>query len=121
MRAVDASLLVAALAGSAQAEAFVRGEGPVWISNVVLAEAVGALEAAYGRTRAQMEAALERVLDNRDLVLEDPAVARAALEGYRKGLAFEDALALEAARKAGHLPFATLRPEFQDVPGSTVL
>jgi predicted nucleic-acid-binding protein len=121
MRAVDACLLVAALAGSPPAVAFVRGEGPVWVSLPVLAEAVRALEIVHGRTREQMAEALERILDNRDLVLEEPGVARAALEGYRRGLAFEDALAFEVARKAGHLPFATLRPEFRDEPGSTVL
>lgn len=121
MRSVDAALLVGALAGSKVAEDFIRNEGPVWISHLVLAEAVQALEAAYGRSQAQIREALERILDNRDLVLEDPQVCRGALEGYGAGLAFEDAMALAVARKAGHLPMATLREALRTVPGALVL
>ena len=120
MRAVDATLLVGSLAGGAQAEAFIRNEGPVWVSHLVLTEAVRVLEGAYGRTRAQLAEALEMLLDNRDLVLEDPQVPRAALEGYRGGLDFEDAMALETARRAGHLPLATLREELRGIPGTLV-
>jgi predicted nucleic-acid-binding protein len=123
MRSVDASLLLASLKGGPQAgpaEAFIRSEGPVWISHLVLAETVRVLEAVYGRTRAQMEAALERLLDNKDLVLEDPDCARAALETYRDGLDFEDALALETARRAGHLPMATLRDSLRGVSGAVL-
>ncbi len=120
MRSVDASLLLGSLAGgagAAAAEAFIRNEGPVWISHLVLAETVRVLEAGYGRTRDQIAQALEMVLDNRDLVLEEPSVPRAALEGYKAGLDFEDALTLEAARRAGHLPLASLRPDWRGVPG----
>ncbi|BDU76768.1 PIN domain-containing protein [Mesoterricola sediminis] len=123
MRSVDASLLVAALAGGpggAAAEAFIRTEGPVWISQVVLAEAVRVLEGGYGRTRDQLGLALERLLDNRDLVVDEPGSARAALALYRQGLDFEDALALETARRAGHLPMATLRTALGGVAGAFI-
>lgn len=123
MRSVDASLLVAALAGgpgAPAAEAFIRGEGPVWISLVVLAETVRVLEGGYGCGRDHLAAALERILDNRDLVVEDPAVALAALERFKEGVDFEDALALEAARRAGHLPMATLRGTLGGVAGAFV-
>ena len=65
-----------------------------------------------------MAEALAMILDNRDLVLEDAAVPLAALEGYRAGLEFEDAMALETARRAGHLPMATLREALRGVPGT---
>ena len=120
MRSVDATLLVSGLAGGAAAETFIRNEGPVWVSHLVLAEAVRVLEGGYGRTRPQVAEALERLLDNKDLVLEDPAVPRAALEAYRGGLDFEDALSLETARKAGHLPMATLREALRGIPGTVV-
>lgn len=116
MRSVDASVLVDALKGGSESEAFIRREGPVWVSHLVLAEAVRVLESGYGRSRPRMAQALEMVLDNKDLVLEDPSVARAAVEGYRGGLDFEDALALETARRAGHLPLASLR--LRGVPGT---
>ncbi len=118
MRSADASLLVGCLAGSGAAQTFIREEGPVWISHLVLAETVRALECVHGRTRPRLVEALEMILDNKDLVIEDPAVPRAALEGYRAGLEFEDALAVETARKAGHLPLGTLREELRGVPGT---
>jgi len=121
MRSVDASLLVGSLAGLEAAEGFIRAEGPVWISHLVLAEAVRLLESGYGRSRPQLAEALAMILDNKDLVLEDTLVARAALEGYRGGLDFEDALALEVARKAGHLPMATLREALGAIPGTVLL
>lgn len=120
MRSVDASLLVASLAGGEggrAAETFIRAQGPVWISHLVLAEAVRVLESGYGRSRAQLAEALDMILDNKDLVLEAPELARAALDGYRTGLDFEDALALEAARRAGHLPLASVREALRGVPG----
>ena len=124
MRAIDATLLVRSLAGGQggmAAEAFIRAEGPVWISHIVLVEAVRTLEILHGRSRAQMAEALGMLLDNRDLVLEDPAVPLAALAGYRSGLDFEDAMALETARKAGHLPLGTLREALRGIPGTEVL
>ena len=123
MRSVDASLLVGTLAGgpgAMAAEAFIRSEGPVWISQLVLTETVLALESAFGRTRDQMAAALEMILDNKDLVVEEPAVAKAALARYREGLDFGDAMALEAARHGGHLPMATLREGLRGIPGAVV-
>jgi predicted nucleic-acid-binding protein len=118
MRSADASLLVGSLAGNGAAQAFIREEGPVWVSHLVLAETVRALECVHGRSRPRMAEALEMILDNKDLVMEDPAVPRAALEGYRSGLEFEDAMTLETARKAGHLPLGTLRVELRGIPGT---
>lgn len=120
MRSVDASLLVGSLAGDPAAENFIRTEGPVWVSHLVLTETVNALESVHGRARASMAEALAMILDNKDLVLEDPAVPRAALAAYEEGLEFEDAMALALARKAGHLPLATLREALRGIPGTVI-
>ena len=54
MRSADASLLVGSLAGNWAAQAFIREEGPVWVSHLVLAETVRALEGVHGRARPRM-------------------------------------------------------------------
>jgi len=114
MRAVDTNLLVRTLTGddpvqSPAAEAFIRAHAPVWVSHLVLVETVWVLDSVYGCGRPRLVAALDRILDNRDLALEDPQVVRSALALYRaKGkINFEDCMILEVARKAGHLPLAT--------------
>ena len=114
MRAIDTNVLVRILVGddgvqSATAQAFISAEGPVWVSQVVLAETIWVLETVYERSKSQLVAALHRILDNRELAVEDPVVACAALDLYQaKGkVDFSDCLTLEIARKAGHLPLAT--------------
>jgi predicted nucleic-acid-binding protein len=114
MRSVDTNVLVRALTGDdpvqgALAVAFIRDHAPVWVSHAVLLETVWVLESVYGCGKPQLAEALKRIIDNRELSLEEPAVARAALALYQaKGkVTFEDCLILESARKAGHLPLAT--------------
>ena len=128
MRAVDTNILVRCLTGDdkvqgALAEAFIKHEGPVWVSCLVLVETVWVLESVYDRTKPQLVEALKRILDNRDLVLEDPAVLRAALALYQsKGkLHFEDCLILEIARKAGHLPLVTFDKVLGKIEGARTL
>lgn len=114
MQAVDTNVLVRALTGddprqSPAAEACIRDHAPVWVSHVVLVETVWVLDSVYGCGRAQLIQALERILDNRELALENPAVVRAALAQFQSQakVHFEDCLILEIAREAGHLPLAT--------------
>ena len=114
MHAIDTNVLVRALVGDdpiqAQlANAFIKAEGPVWVSQLVLAETIWVLESVYDCEKPQLVEALARILDNRSLAIEDPAVAHAALTLYKsiKQVDFSDCLILEAARKAGHLPLAT--------------
>ena len=114
MRALDTNVLIRALTGddpvqSPAARDFIRTGGPVWISHVVLVEAVWVLDAVYGCGKSQLVGALERILDNKDLALEDPVVVRAALGLYRSRgkVDFSDCMVLERARSAGHLPLAT--------------
>jgi predicted nucleic-acid-binding protein len=125
MRAIDTNVLVRVLTGddavrSAAAAAFIQTEGPAWVSHVVLAETIWVLESVYDRTRPQLVDALHRILDNRELAVEDTAAACAALDRYqgRGKLDFGDCLILEIARKAGHLPLATFDKGLAKAPGA---
>ena len=112
MNAVDTNLLVRLIVRDdadqlEAAEAFVaRG---AWVSHLVLAEAVWVLDAVYERSAKQLIAALELLLAHESLVLQDTDVVAAALTQFRAkpALGFSDCMALEIARKAGHLPLAT--------------
>jgi predicted nucleic acid-binding protein len=57
--------------------------------------------------------AIDMLLNHRNLVLQDPEVVAAALARFRRSpkLGFSDCMVLEAARKAGHVPLATLQKE----------
>lgn len=125
MRAVDTNVLIRALTGddfvqSPAAEAFIRDHAPVWVSHVVLVETVWVLESVYDCGKPQLVEAMKRIIDNKDLSLDDPAVVRAALALYQsKGkVTFEDCLILEIARKAGHLPLATFDKAFGKFEGA---
>jgi len=128
MRAIDTNVLVRVLVGDdpiqrASAEAFIRAEGPVWISHVVLVETIWVLESVYDQKKPQLVEALARILDNRELAVADPGVARAALEHFQaKGKTdFGDCLILEIARKAGHLPLATFDKALAKAAGAQQL
>lgn len=114
MRSVDTNILVRALTGddriqSPAAVAFIQKNRPVWISHAVLMETVWVLESVYNQVKPELVEALVRIIDNKDLTLQEPSVVRAALSLYQsKGkLNFEDCLILEVARSVGHLPLTT--------------
>ena len=114
MHAVDTNVLIRALTGddpvqSPAAVTFIQGHAPVWISQVVLMETLWVLESVYSCEKPQLVEAMKRIIDNKDLSLEEPGVVRTALALYEsKGkVNFEDCLILEIARKSGHLPLAT--------------
>lgn len=113
MHAVDTNVLVRLIARDdpkqvAAAEAVVaRG---AWVSHLVLAETTWVLAAAYELAAAKIALAVEMLLNHRNLAVQDADVVAAALETFRTkpALGFSDCLVLEIARKAGHLPLATL-------------
>lgn len=112
MRAVDTNVLVRLIARDdprqvAAAEAFV-GAG-AWVSLLALVETVWVLVSVYGRTSAQVAAAVEHLLDHDTLSFQDADVVRAALAQFREmpRLGFSDCLMLQVARKAGHTPLGT--------------
>lgn len=76
---------------------------------MVLVELAWVLDAVYGRGRAEIAGALEMLLEQEHLTVQDADVAAAAISVYRGGGGrdFADCLILEIARKAGHLPVGT--------------
>ena len=122
MRAVDTNILVrlvacddAGQAGSA--EKFIAGGA--WVSHLVLAETVWVLDAVYERSAEQISAALEMLLNHKELTLQDADVVSSALEHFRKrpALGFSDCLVVEIARKAGHMPLGTFDKDLASVDG----
>ena len=126
MRAIDTHVLVRLAtrddAGQvAAAEAFVaRG---AWVSHLVLVEAVWVLASVYNLGPREIATAVEMFLNHQNLAVQDPDVAAAALEHYRKKppLGFSDCLVLEVARRAGHLPLGTFDRDLSKLPGAQKL
>ncbi len=112
MRAIDTNVVVRLIVRDDEkqvraAESFVA-QG-AWISSVVLVETYWVLRSVYGRSHADILAAFEILLDLQQLAIEQSDIVQAALQQYRlrPALGFSDCLALEIARKAGHLPLGT--------------
>ncbi|HEY0142987.1 MAG TPA: type II toxin-antitoxin system VapC family toxin [Thermoanaerobaculia bacterium] len=112
MRAADTNVLVRLLTGDdpkqvSVAEAFLRGG--VWVSHLVAAETMWVLEDSYDYDSHDIADAVELLLTNESIALEDHAVVKAALAQYRltPRLGFSDCLILEIAKKAGHVPLGT--------------
>ena len=128
MRAVDTNVLIRALTRDDPgqgplAETFIRDYAPVWVSHLVLVETVWVLESVYGCLKPQLVGALARIIDNRELILEEPTVVRAALSLYQTQgkVQFEDCMILEIARRAGHLPLATFDKALGKAEGALIL
>jgi predicted nucleic-acid-binding protein len=123
MRAIDTNILVRLLtrddeAQTKSAEAFVvKG---AWVSHLVLAETVWVLDSVYGLAPAQIQSALEMLLNHRDLVIEKADVVASALIHFQRKpvLGFTDCLVLETARNAGHLPLGTLDRNLAKLEGA---
>ena len=112
MRAADTNVVVRLIARDdkdqvAAAEAFV--ENGAWVSHLAIAETMWVLDSVYERSRTELAAAIENLLDHEQLTLQDPEVVRAALESFRsqRSVSFSDCLLLAMARKAGHTPLGT--------------
>ena len=112
MRAVDTNVLVRLIVRDdarqvAAAEAFLH-QG-AWVSTLALVEAVWVLVAVYDRSAAEITGAIEMLLENTSLVLQDEHIVAGALNLFRSSpsLGFSDCLMLEVARHAGHVPLGT--------------
>ncbi len=117
MLAVDTNVLVRLIArdDAAQvrsAEGFVAKGA--WVSHLILAETVWVLDSVYELPRAGIATALDMLLNHQSLTLQDADVVSAALIHFQKHskVEFSDCLALEIARKAGHIPLATFDRDF---------
>ena len=89
------------------AEAFV--DNGARVSHLVLVEALMVLDAVYERSAAQIARAIALLLNQNRLTRQDAHVVAEARESFqaRPSLGFSDCMALEIARKAGHLPLGT--------------
>jgi predicted nucleic-acid-binding protein len=117
MLAVDTNVLVRLIArdDAAQvraAEEFVAKGA--WISHLILAETIWVLDSVYDLSREQITIAVDMLLNHQELTLQDADVVRAALTQFEEHpkVEFSDCLALEIARKAGHIPLATFDRDF---------
>ena len=123
MHAVDTNLLVRLVVRDDAdqvnaAEAFVAKGA--WVSHLVLAETLWVLDAVYNRSPAQIANAIDRLLNHKELTLQDADVVALALDHFRSrpSLGFSDCLVLEIARKAGHLPLGTFDRNLAKLDGT---
>src|SRR4051812_37519679 len=73
-------------------ESTLSDDEPGWIAAIVLCELVWVLEGVYGYARAPIAATLERLFEVDRLRVETPSLAWRALDAYRTGSDFADAL-----------------------------
>ena len=123
MRAVDTNVLVRLVTRDdtkqvAAAENFVASGA--WVSHLVLAEATWVLTSVYDRGPGEIATAVDMLLNHQHLTLQDPDAVAAAVGHFRRrpALGFSDCLALEIARKAGHLPLGTFDRNLAKLDGT---
>lgn len=123
MRAIDTKVLVRLVVRddptqTAAAERFI--EGGAWVPLVALAEMGWVLTSIYHLTAAQLADAIEMLLDQSNVVLQDFEAVQAALALFRDRpfLGFSDCLVLETAREAGHVPLGTFDRKLASVDGA---
>jgi predicted nucleic-acid-binding protein len=90
------------------------------VSQLVLAEALWVLDAVYDRTAVQIAGAVDRLLNHKELTIQDAEVVAGALEHFKKrpALGFSDCLVLGIARKAGHIPLGTFDRNLSKLDGA---
>src|SRR5437764_10950045 len=112
MRAVDANVLVRLIAQDdpaqvASAYRFIKTG--VWASHLAVVETAWVLASVYKFRREQVIGAIEMLLAEKDLTVQDADVVVAALALFRArpSLGFMDCMMLETAQKFGRLPLGT--------------
>lgn len=126
MLAVDTNVLVRLITRNdkrqvAAAEVFIaRG---AWVSHLVLVETMWVLGSVYDVSPKGVVAAVEMLLNHKNISLQEPDVVAEALSRFRKkpSLGFSDCMVLEVARKAGHLPLGTLDNALGKLDGAQTL
>ena len=127
MRAVDTNVLVRLLVRDdldqvKTAESFIAPGASV--SHLVLAEALWVLDAVYNRNAEQIALAVDRLLNHKELTIQDAEVVSDALTHFKKrpALGVSDCLVLERgleiARKAGHIPLGTFDRNLSKLDGA---
>lgn len=123
MRAVDTNVLIRLITRDDEeramdAAAFV--EKGVWVSHLVLAETAWVLSDAYDFDHAEIATAIDMLLNNGNVAMQDLDVVVNALDHYRSKpkIGFSDCLVLEIAKKAGHLPLGTFDRDLSKFEGT---
>lgn len=126
MHAIDTNVLIRILVCDdssqlASAERFIQHGA--WVSSLVLAEAIWAMDTIYDITPARQADAIEMLIGHQHLVLQDHEAIRAALQLFRSkpALGFSDCMILELARQAGHLPLGTFDRSLAKAAGAQKL
>jgi predicted nucleic-acid-binding protein len=112
MRALDTNVLVRLVTGETpeqaeKAAAFV--EPGAWVPLAATLECAWVLSATYALTGAELADTIAMLLENDRLLFQDAELIQAAITIFRDkpGIQFADAVILETARRAGHLPLGT--------------
>ena len=96
-----------------------------WISSTVLLEMVWVLKRAFGMPRQRVAETIEKVIAPSNVILEHPDAITRALDLYRGGFDFADAVHLLLADRGQVAGFATFDRDFarranMDFPGLKV-
>ena len=104
MIALDTNILIRLVVDDSPAQSNIAAQlvrdNQVFIAKTVLMESEWVLRHAYRFSRAQIEEFLLAVLDTSNTVVEDRPQVERAMEWYRQGADFADALHLAAADTA---------------------
>jgi predicted nucleic-acid-binding protein len=131
MRGLDTNFLVRYLAADdakqlATAEELLdqsqRDREPLFLSVIVLCEAIWVLRRRYGQTKSQIIHALEQVLDMDHFHIEYDPLIRRSLEAFRNGKGnFSDYVIGEIATRYGCRDTLTFDRGLKNARGFTVL
>ena len=126
MKAVDTNVLVRIFTEddprqSKLAKAFVGTQA--WVSHIALVETIWVLGSVYERPKADLLRAVEVVLKNEALVLQEPEVVAEALSLFKShsGVAFSDCMILAVSKKAGHTPLGTFDAKLAKINGTALI
>lgn len=76
-------------------------DNPAWINRIVACETVWVLHRSYGYGREFISGALERLLYTAEIEFEDRHAIQSALQLYRQGADFADAVIANTSADAG--------------------
>lgn len=112
MRALDTNILVRLVTGDPKEQADRAGEfveQGAWVPLAATLECAWVLGSTYAFSSAQLAETLTMLLENDRLLFQDAELVQAAVVVFseKPGIQFADAIILESARRAGHLPLGT--------------
>jgi predicted nucleic-acid-binding protein len=101
------------------AQAFLRTQGPLFVSHVVLAELSWVLASGYAFSREQVRSVVEMLLETDGLDVQDLGVVKVGLAHHRASSAdFADCLVLAIAERAGATPLGTFDKKLGRLAGA---